>query len=51
MPGPYSTRAMAWVATAPAPGRAHVTTDPTENQCDCTATPISPVAGSRATME
>ena len=25
--------------------------EPTENQCDCTATPISPVAGSRATME
>ena len=24
---------------------------PTENQCDCTATPISPVALSRATIE
>ncbi len=36
---------------APTPASAHATLDPTENQCDCTATPISPVAGSRATME
>jgi hypothetical protein len=27
------------------------TTLPTENQCDCTATPICPVAASRATIE
>ena len=27
------------------------TMGPTENQCDCTATPISPVSGSRATIE
>ena len=39
------------VATAPTPASAHVTTEPTENQCDCTATPISPVAASRATIE
>ena len=39
------------VATAPTPARAQVTTEPTENQCDCTATPSSPVAGSRATIE
>jgi hypothetical protein len=39
------------VATAPTPASAHATDEPTENQCDCTATPISPVAGSRATME
>src|SRR5213076_381476 len=30
---------------------AHGTTEPTENQCDWTATPSSPVAGSRATIE
>ena len=41
----------AWVATAPTPASAHVTSAPTENQCDCTATPISPVTESRATME
>ncbi len=39
------------VATAPTPASAHVTPDPTENACDWTATPISPVAGSRATIE
>ena len=33
------------------PGLAQATTLPTENQCDCTATPISPVDGSRATIE
>jgi hypothetical protein len=27
------------------------TTEPTLNQCDCTATPNCPVAGSRATIE
>src|SRR5438270_13275939 len=40
-----------WVATAPTPGSAQMTLDPTANQCDCTAAPISPVAGSRATIE
>ncbi len=39
------------VATAPTPASAHVTFEPTANQCDWTATPISPVAGSRATIE
>jgi methylated-DNA-protein-cysteine methyltransferase related protein len=39
------------VHTAPTPGRAHVTIDPTENQWDCTAAPSSPVSGSRATIE
>src|SRR5512132_2345812 len=39
------------VATAPTPASAQVTVDPTENQCDCTATPRSPVTVSRATME
>ena len=33
------------------PARAQVTTEPTENQCDWTATPSSPVCGSCATME
>jgi hypothetical protein len=42
---------MDWVATAPTPASANATTDPTENQWLCTATPISPVRGSRATME
>src|SRR5258705_4581274 len=36
---------------APTPASAHATIGPTENQCDCTATPSSPVAGSRATIE
>ena len=49
--GPYETSALAWVATAPTPGRAHGTIAPTENQCDWTATPSSPVSGSRATIE
>src|SRR5688500_11801900 len=40
-----------WVATAPTPASAQVTMEPTENQCDWTATPISPVAESRATIE
>ena len=40
-----------WVATAPTPGRAQMHSEPTENQCDCTAAPSSPVAGSRATIE
>jgi hypothetical protein len=40
-----------WVAMAPTPASAHVTAEPTENQCDWTATPISPVSASRATIE
>jgi hypothetical protein len=39
------------VATAPTPGSAHVTIDPTQNQCDCTATPSWPLSSSRATIE
>src|SRR4051794_2207866 len=39
------------VATAPTPGCAQVTIEPTENQCDWTAAPSSPVPGSRATIE
>src|SRR5947209_3335657 len=38
-------------ATAPTPARTHGTTEPTENQCDWTATPSSSVSGSRARME
>src|SRR6185312_9982622 len=49
--GPYEGWTLAWVATAPTPGSAHGTIGPTENQCDWTATPSSPVAGSRATIE
>src|SRR5262245_18980799 len=40
-----------WVATAPTPASAHETPDPTENAWDWTATPISPVVASRATIE
>ena len=39
------------MATAPTPARAHVHREPTENQCDWTAAPSSPVSGSRATIE
>src|ERR1044072_8902365 len=39
------------VATAPMPASAQGTDEPTLNQCDCTATPICPVSGSRATIE
>src|SRR4051794_23408588 len=39
------------VQTAPTPARALLTTAPTENQCDWTAAPSSPVFGSRATIE
>src|SRR5262245_38922330 len=49
--GPYAGSTNDCVATAPTPASAQVTTDPTENQWLCTATPMSPVAGSRATME
>ena len=49
--GPYAGSTTDCVATAPTPGRAHVHSEPTENQCDCTAAPSSPVSGSRATIE
>ena len=49
--GPYERSAKDWVATAPTPASAHETTLPTENQCDCTATPRRPVSESRATIE
>ena len=39
-----------WVATTPTPASPQLTEVPTENQWLCTATAISPVAGSRATM-
>ena len=40
-----------WVATAPTPASAQGTTGPTWKYIDCTATPSSPVSGSRATIE
>src|SRR5947207_9101823 len=49
--GPCATCAIACVATAPTPGCAQHTTLPTENQCDCTATPSSPEGRSKATIE
>src|SRR6188474_268255 len=49
--GPYDGSTKDCVATAPMPASAQATIGPTENQCDCTATPNSPVAGSRATIE
>ena len=42
---------MDWVATAPTPASAQVTTEPTLKKCDWTATPSSPLDGSLATME
>ena len=48
---PVGDLTLACVATAPTPARAQGTIGPTENQCDCTATPSSPVRGSRATIE
>jgi len=39
---------MDWVATAPTPASAQVTSEPTLNQWDWTATPRSPVCGSCA---
>src|SRR3954468_22725321 len=50
-PGPYAGSATDWLATAPTPALAHETMAPTENQCEWTATPRSPDAASRATME
>ena len=49
--GPWAGSTTDCVATAPTPGRAQVQSEPTENQCDWTAAPASPVAGSNATME
>src|SRR5262245_43539952 len=49
--GPYEGSTNDWVATAPTPASAQGTIDPTENQWLWTATPRSPVAGSRATIE
>src|SRR5437588_2569407 len=48
---PYDGSTKLCVATAPTPASAHGTICPTANQCDCTATPICPVCGSRATIE
>ena len=49
--GPWAGSTTDCVATAPTPGHAQMQSEPTENQCDCTAAPSSPVAGSRATIE
>ena len=49
--GPYEGSTNDCVATAPTPASAQVTLPPTENQWLWTATPISPVAASRATIE
>src|SRR5688500_20091383 len=49
--GPYEGSTNDWVATAPTPASAKATIAPTPNQWDWTATPSSPVAGSRATIE
>jgi hypothetical protein len=49
--GPCAGSTTDCVATAPTPGRVHVQSEPTENQCDWTAAPSSPVSGSRATIE
>ena len=45
--GPCAGSTTDCVATAPTPGRAQVHSEPTENQCDCTAAPSSPVSGSQ----
>ena len=49
--GPWAGSTTDCVATAPMPGRAQMQSEPTENQCECTAAPCSPVAGSKATIE
>ena len=49
--GPCAGSTTDCVATAPTAGRAQVHSEPTENQCDCTAAPSSPVWGSWATIE
>jgi hypothetical protein len=40
-----------WVATAPTPASAQLTSEPTPKKCDWTATPSSPLDRSRATIE
>ena len=49
--GPWAGSTTDCVATAPTPGRAQVQSEPTENQCECTAAPCSPLSGSKATIE
>ena len=49
--GPCAGSTTDCVAVAPIPGRTQVHSEPTENQCDCTAAPSSPVSGSSATIE
>ncbi len=49
--GPWAISVYDWVATAPTPGSTHGTPLPTLNQRLWTATPSSPVFGSRATIE
>jgi hypothetical protein len=48
---PYIGSAIDWVAMTPRPGSAKGTLLPTANAWDWVATPISPVPGSRATIE
>src|SRR5713101_5883349 len=48
---PYEGSTKAWVATTPTPGSPQGTMEPTENQCDWTATPICPALRSIAAME
>jgi hypothetical protein len=48
---PYIGSAIDWVAMTPWPGSAKGTLLPTAKACDWVATPISPVSGSRATIE
>src|SRR6478752_8533354 len=48
---PYRRSVNDWVATAPTPGHAQATAAAVLNDCDCTATPISPLSGSRPTIE
>src|SRR4029450_7198648 len=48
---PYSRSVNDWLATAPTPAHAHGPAAPVLNACDCTATPSSPVSGSRPTIE
>src|SRR5262245_30466565 len=49
--GPYKRFAAACVATAPTPGFAYGTAAPAANARDCTPTPNSFVAGSKAMIE
>ena len=49
--GPHWSCQANMMARSTVPGRAQVHSEPTANQCDCTAAPSSPVSGSRATIE